>query len=93
MAKVVHLCTSCGHQAQHHSPFNAGHKPCTCCRREQREIEVGPSTVVDTWSFPGSQLEPLFEPGTVRNAESGAHREQLCGCDECRAVYAAQVGA
>jgi hypothetical protein len=92
MAKLVHLCLTCQHPENHHERIG-GQPPitsCGCCRAAGFDPNPEP-TITETFTHPGSVPEPLWEPGSTRNPSS-AHRDTLCGCDRCRAVYAREVG-
>jgi ssDNA-binding Zn-finger/Zn-ribbon topoisomerase 1 len=94
MSKLVHMCPTCGHQQQHHDPARRAFIGCSCCATHEPSADIfdAEPTIVETFAYPSGELEPLFEPGSTRNAHSPAHREQLCGCTLCRAAYAAQAG-
>lgn len=91
---LVHLCTGCGHpQREHvHDPKRLmvairGSNLCGCCERNAApEFEPEP-TPRETYAHPGGEPEPLYEPGSTRNA-GGPHREHLCGCDACKVAAA-----
>jgi hypothetical protein len=91
MARLVHLCTDCRHPKASHNPAGALTKPCVCCRKDPRDITVDAEPVIlETFALATHQAEPLFEPGTRRNAGTG-HSELLCGCPACVAAYARET--
>ena len=87
MARLVHLCTECRHPKASHGTIGAVYKTCVCCGRDPRDVTVDAEPVIlETFALATHKPEPLFEPGTVRNAGTG-HKETLCDCQACHAAY------
>ncbi|WP_446664272.1 hypothetical protein [Flexivirga sp. B27] len=89
MSVLVHFCRACGHQQAWHAPRCAGYTSCRCCRDDQ--CDPAEPVVLQTFSFPGWQPEPLLPPGTVRNARS-MHASDACACAACVTAYARLTG-
>ncbi|WP_068434323.1 hypothetical protein [Piscicoccus intestinalis] len=84
MSVLVHRCRRCGHREQWHRPRDSGYVRCDCCRAAGAQADIDPEPVLEpTWTHPGSVPEPLWAPGSVRNAGT-MHAQECCGCDACR---------
>lgn len=87
MSIIIHRCTRCAHrESQHGSPScNWGNCPCPTFLPATEPV-IAPT-------FDGvtaAPVETLTEPGTGWNAGS-QHREQMCSCDACWALYRSTV--
>ena len=86
MAILSHACRRCGHPSWWRDNAAKCSRLCGCDHDTSR-MEVDPTPeVLETWTYPGRQLEPLYEPGTQWNAGTN-HRVFLCNCDACREQY------
>jgi len=78
---LVHLCRGCGHQSAWHEAGNGGYTSCRCCRAGSADPDPAP-TLLPTYSSPHGIREPLWEPGTQRNAGT-MHASRTCDCAQC----------
>lgn len=92
MSKLVHPCTTCTHPQNHHERIagEQAYTGCPCCRAAGFDGDPTP-IVTETFDLATHQPEPLWAPGEWRNGGTG-HKEQLCGCEACRAAYAELAG-
>ncbi len=81
MSVLVHLCRSCTHQQAWHESGNGGYTPCRCCRAGAPDADPTP-TLLPTTSSPLGIREPLWSPGSQRNAGT-MHASRTCDCAAC----------
>lgn len=89
MSVLVHDCMHCGHRQDHH--YQGVYGKCACCRGYRKESDFQPvqePTLHETFTHPGGKPEPLYRPGTRRNAGRGPHQSDVCGCERCQELYA-----
>lgn len=90
MSALLHLCRDCRHRAISHDGGDRGYSGCRCCRGSG-DIDPEP-VLVQTFRLADGAAEPLHPPGTTWNAGT-MHKQQLCGCQRCRAVAAHLLAA
>jgi hypothetical protein len=106
MSILIHRCRRCGHpdifsgvQPGYWREVRYDNRAADCSHRWCKTCvgigcDYGPEPeVIPTWNTRTGAPEPLYEPGSVLNGSAGSALP-ICGCDECRATYAAlTVGA
>ncbi|YAL84319.1 hypothetical protein ACMYYO_05810 [Dermacoccaceae bacterium W4C1] len=91
MSVLIHLCRTCGHEESAHEPRQRGYTACRCCLSGSSDLDPTPIERA-TFTMPGRVPEPLYLPGSQRNAGT-MHAQQLCSCTACHARYAELTGS
>lgn len=90
MSVLAHRCRTCRHLEDRHAARERGYQSCRCCNTGQPDLDPEP-LLLPTYAVPGRHPEPLWPPGSARNAGT-SHLTRACGCERCR-VIAASLGA
>lgn len=84
MSLIVHRCLNCRHNNMDHTDRECSMGACRC---KASEAVWSESEVIPAWRFGTGELVPaLIEPGTKARL-GGPSLTQVCGCDNCRALY------
>ena len=86
MSVLTHRCRGCGHLEDRHAARERGYQSCGCCTAGSPDLDPEP-VLLETYAVPGRRPEPLWEPGSARNAGT-SHLTRTCGCERCRLVAA-----
>lgn len=93
MSVLTHRCRGCGHLEDRHAARERGYQSCRCCNDGSPDLDPEP-LLLETYAVPGHRREPLWPPGSARNAGT-SHVTRACGCGPCRtraATFAAPGG-
>lgn len=89
MARIIHVCQRCGHQADDHTRDSCSLNWCDC---SSVDWELGPSQLVKTYRFKDRTEVTGVHPPGQRLTAFGAPPIETCGCADCKALYADVTG-
>lgn len=93
MSVLTHRCRACGHVEDRHAARERDYQSFPCCHGGGPDPDLDPEReLLPTYALSGRLPEPLWAPGTTRNAGT-AHTTRTCGCERCRTVARAATGS